>query len=368
MRCFSLIACLLTGSALAQDCNQNGVPDATDIANGTSGDCNSNGVPDDCEFGQVFLFEDYDGGANLPPGVTQSSTGLWHTTTQCRPAGSGSSGALSYFGIDAQCNFDDGGVPAGTYSMNGVTLPADSQIFLQYWSYYQGEGGGNVNCDPSANFDSATVLVNGATVDDHCDDPMSLEWRYRTVDLSAWSGQAVTIEWQFHAHDCFANGGYGWGVDDIRLVALGDASGNGVPDLCERISVTYCQSNPNSSGGVAGLAALGSETIADNDLFLRTVGAPQNVFGYYLMAQPQAQTPLPAPSQGILCLGFPLVRFSQPEFLLFSGTSGELRMRVDLMALPSGTVFQPGERWRFQCWFRDGTSSNTSRGVFVDFQ
>lgn len=31
------------------DCNNNGVPDETDIANGTSDDCDTNGVPDDCQ-------------------------------------------------------------------------------------------------------------------------------------------------------------------------------------------------------------------------------------------------------------------------------------------------------------------------------
>ena len=31
------------------DCNGNGVDDATDIANGTSRDCNNNGIPDECE-------------------------------------------------------------------------------------------------------------------------------------------------------------------------------------------------------------------------------------------------------------------------------------------------------------------------------
>jgi serine protease AprX len=35
--------------AASQDCNENGVPDATDIAAGTSTDVNSNGLPDECE-------------------------------------------------------------------------------------------------------------------------------------------------------------------------------------------------------------------------------------------------------------------------------------------------------------------------------
>jgi glucose/arabinose dehydrogenase len=32
------------------DCNGNGIPDATDIANGTSRDCNGNGIPDECDI------------------------------------------------------------------------------------------------------------------------------------------------------------------------------------------------------------------------------------------------------------------------------------------------------------------------------
>lgn len=34
------------------DCNENGVPDVCDIAEGTSGDCNANGTPDDCEVNE----------------------------------------------------------------------------------------------------------------------------------------------------------------------------------------------------------------------------------------------------------------------------------------------------------------------------
>ena len=37
------------GASLNGDCNNNGIPDVTDIATGTSTDYNANGVPDDCE-------------------------------------------------------------------------------------------------------------------------------------------------------------------------------------------------------------------------------------------------------------------------------------------------------------------------------
>ena len=40
---------LFTGAF--EDCNENGVPDSLDIAQGTSQDCNANGIPDECELG-----------------------------------------------------------------------------------------------------------------------------------------------------------------------------------------------------------------------------------------------------------------------------------------------------------------------------
>ncbi|MCP3919573.1 MAG: hypothetical protein GY711_28900 [bacterium] len=352
--------------ALGQDCNQNGIPDPQDVAAGNSADCNTNGVPDECEYGTLLLYQDFDG-APLPVGVTESRGDLWHTTNQCRPVGGGGSGAYEYFGLDASCNFHAGTV-LGNYQLNGVSLPADTTILLSYWSYYEGENGGEMSCDGEFSVDAAYMgVLAQAVLDDYCNEPSSNpEWRYRTVDLSAFAGQTVDLFWQFSSDDELFNTFFGWGIDDIRIWSFEDVSGNGVPDPCERVSLTYCSSNPNSTGSVAGLAALGSVDLSDQDLFLRTVFVPQNVFGYYLMSMVQDSTPLPAPSQGNLCLGLPIVRFDQN--VLQSGAIGELRMRIDFQNLPQQTVFQPGETWNFQSWFRDGATSNTSRGVLVAFQ
>ncbi len=43
-----------SASQIGVDCNSNGVPDATDIADGTSLDCNTNGIPDECDTAAVF--------------------------------------------------------------------------------------------------------------------------------------------------------------------------------------------------------------------------------------------------------------------------------------------------------------------------
>ncbi len=57
--------------ARAADCNQNGVEDSQDIANGTSEDCNANGVPDECDIlPQRFSFASP---MSVPAGVLPSS-------------------------------------------------------------------------------------------------------------------------------------------------------------------------------------------------------------------------------------------------------------------------------------------------------
>lgn len=48
--CAELMRSTMAGAnCIANDCNANGVPDATDISNGVSKDVNGNGIPDECE-------------------------------------------------------------------------------------------------------------------------------------------------------------------------------------------------------------------------------------------------------------------------------------------------------------------------------
>ena len=56
------LALLLALPTAAQDCNSNGIPDAVDLALGTSSDCNLNGVPDECEpCSQELFVADFEG-------------------------------------------------------------------------------------------------------------------------------------------------------------------------------------------------------------------------------------------------------------------------------------------------------------------
>ena len=139
------------------------------------------------------------------------------------------------------------------------------------------------------------------------------------------------------------------------------------------LGVRYCVANPNSTGWPAGISGWGSPLVAENDVLLRAMNVPANQFGYYLMSMHQDFVPLFGGSQGNLCLGPPIIRLSHvPGGILFSGEAGIMELQLDLTALPQSTVFQPGDVWNFQCWFRDVVgatfTSNTTEGLAITWQ
>ncbi len=131
---------------------------------------------------------------------------------------------------------------------------------------------------------------------------------------------------------------------------------------------SFCAVNRNSSG--AGLlAARGQPVIDYNCLCFTADGLPPGQFGYMLMGLGQAFVPLFGASQGNLCISLPLVRFSAD--ILLSDAGGSMAFTPDLNALPQSTVFQPGDTWNFQMWFRDmnpGQTSNTTNGLALTFE
>lgn len=385
----------LPQAAGAQDCNGNGVLDSQDIASGTSLDCNGNGIPDECDVDQLALFHDFDGGG-LPPGITMTTTGLWHITKECRPAGTCSSERFMYFGIEdtgipsfPHCNYQTNSAVMGQFAYHDVPIPSDpSAAVLTFCHAWQAES--------DCGHDFLTVEIDNQIVDEPCFDGWELDWTTRTVDLSAWAGQTVKIKFRFETDDALFNHFYGWAIDNVQVgrpgtpgilncngnlvpdsceIAAGtipDFNGNGLHDGCEpRLGAPFCSANPNSTGAAASIFALGSTTIADNELWLVTTNLPHHQFGYYLMSMGQNFVPLFAGSQGNLCLGAPILRFShQPGGVLNTGSLGAVGYPVDMTSLPQGVQFMTLDTWNFQLWFRDvnpSSTSNTSDGVSVTF-
>lgn len=146
-------------------------------------------------------------------------------------------------------------------------------------------------------------------------------------------------------------------IDQVTLDMTLDTvlQATGMPD-CGFTS--YCAATPNSTGFVGQLNVVGSTDVTMEDLTLNSTDLPTNVFGYYLMSPAQGSLALPAPSQGILCVGAPLYRFNSS--ILYSGGSGTMSLSVDFQNLPQGQVFTAGSAWNFQLWHRDMNPSNTS--------
>ncbi len=130
---------------------------------------------------------------------------------------------------------------------------------------------------------------------------------------------------------------------------------------CGVLGTSYCgPANLNSTGQSAVISACGSD-LADGGYFmLHATHLPKDKFGYFLASQTQDFVANPGGSQGNMCLGGKIVRFT--DQLQSSGPGGNFTIRVDLTSIPTTpphTVIA-GETWNFQAWFRDNNPGNTS--------
>ncbi len=138
---------------------------------------------------------------------------------------------------------------------------------------------------------------------------------------------------------------------DLTVVLMADAGASGRTEV-------LCESNPNSSGLAGVLGAAGSTSVSAADLALVATELPMNSLGYMLMSQSEDLVPGFGGSQGTLCLGGNILRFSLS--IQSSGQLGEVSFAPDFNALPGGQSFVPGESWNFQYWFRDANPTATS--------
>ncbi len=126
------------------------------------------------------------------------------------------------------------------------------------------------------------------------------------------------------------------------------------------IGTVYCTSVANSTGSVATIRALGETLLAADMLKLESDDLPPNQYGFFLAAPAEGFVPNLGGGMGTLCLGAPITRLLIPPAgqILFSGSSGEFRLRSSMLALPIGVRPKVGETWHFQGWFRDNVLGN----------
>lgn len=165
-------------------------------------------------------------------------------------------------------------------------------------------------------------------------------------------------------------------MGELFVAALIDVAGtmrDGFLAIPRALGAQSCAALGNASGGVATIGALGSTTVAANDLRLRCSGMPRFAFGFFLVSRTLGFAAHPGGSAGNLCLGGAIGRYQQQ--VQSSGAAGLIELTVDLTALPQPTgpiAAIAGETWHFSTWFRDvtamgGATSNFSDVVSVAF-
>jgi hypothetical protein len=190
---------------IAEDCNENGIADADDIANGTSEDCDSNGIPDECES------SGHDCNAN---GVLDTCDIASGTSLDCQPNGEPDECDLA-MGVSEDCNenavLDDCELSGLDCNDDGVLDPC------QLEGNDCNDNGTLDACDISSG-SSADCQSNG--VPDGCE-----------LDDNDCNGNGIPDDCELPDHDCNANGLLD--TCDIAAATSEDCQPNGVPDECE---------------------------------------------------------------------------------------------------------------------------------------
>ncbi len=159
-----------------------------------------------------LINEDFENG--MPAGWTAS--GLWNVTGQCpvTPMCAESGSNWAYYGLTGSCNYDTGGVHFGALQ-RVIDLPPSEDIQLTYCSTFQRH--------IFTNGDLPELRVNGDLVDSPSDGLLGTDpptWTTRTVDLTAYSGQTVTLSFEFGNLVFAADNYLGWQIDDVHLTAF----------------------------------------------------------------------------------------------------------------------------------------------------
>ncbi len=236
------------------DCNGNGIPDAEDLAMGSSLDCNGNGLPDDCELinndcnangvpdecdlggDPLVTYALDDGGAEDSIGLNNAGDTAWLTNFVVQPDGE-SIGALRIaFGSVAE------GTPVTAYvwsDPNGDGQPDDAQVITSAVSSVQNPDSSTftfIEIPDTHLGPVGTSFFAGALVTHKAGElPAAVD-----LDQHQGAGWVAASSGGVDPNDLSAAGVYGLvnGNWLVRAVSAGatpsnDCNANSIPDDCE---------------------------------------------------------------------------------------------------------------------------------------
>lgn len=127
----------------------------------------------------------------------------------------------------------------------------------------------------------------------------------------------------------------------------------------------YCVANPNSTGQAARIEWAGTGSLGTDDLVISASGLPPGQVGLFIRGQSEQQNPL---GLGNLCIGGTVLRMFP---LVSSDASGAVVSPLYTGSFPYSALFQQGETWKFQFWYRDPAAGagafNLSDALSVTF-
>lgn len=273
-----------------------------------------------------------------------------------------------------------GDFPAGNIenvtSLDGFTIPASGLFVMAEATFTIGVADETVSLN-FENSDNVTHLLvrdyDGTTTDIDTDDD-------GVQDVTPWTavldGLALIEDpnggdptyWPVtlgpdgsfvpaHAIRCSA----GWAIGKFGIILDTPGSAN----RCEGIK--GCAATMNSTGDVGQLAYLPSNT-AGATIDFRAYDLPVGEMGYFIAARNFGEIPFAGGSEGTLCAVSDTARFVMQ--ITSVDTNGFLDATLDMSIVPNGPTVStlPGETWYFQCWHRDGVSSNFTESLEITFQ
>ncbi|HPF38581.1 MAG TPA: hypothetical protein PK093_08055 [Phycisphaerae bacterium] len=191
----------------------------------------------------TYLETDFENG--LPAGWSQN--GLWNVSSSCSSVPTGAcedagGSNVAYLGQPGVCNYDIGQVINDSMFTPQIALPNAEQILMTYCSAFERD------VTPIGDWPMVRVIPDGGAAE-IVDQPAvgafvgaAAKWESRVVDLTAYAGQTVTLEFNFNNIFPVTDNYLGWQVDNVRVTAPGvtcipgcagpdgDANGDNVTD------------------------------------------------------------------------------------------------------------------------------------------
>jgi hypothetical protein len=216
------------------------------------------------------------------PGL--STTALWHRTAACEAANPGHSQPMAlYYGIDAQCDYNNGSTNSGTATLPPISLAGVEppiQLIFQYFLETElldpvdaATVGISVDGSPYEVVARNHPLAGAVTLADP-----SAGWKQAVIDLSPHAGSTVQIRFGFDTVDDSTNFFPGFYVDDVQVRSVAACASCAPIDSISTYTLdspAWAQTGTGNIGPLTLNNASGATLIGSDYAPIATSGLPQ---------------------------------------------------------------------------------------------